>query len=92
VVAAGLAALIAEHAHAIAGFGEDTRPETLKRAAERIRQTRFKIESYAAYLSEEKGRLEKELATTATKLRDKVEELAPDSETGTTEDAPLLAS
>lgn len=75
-VAAGLAALIAEHQSAIAAFGEDTRHSTLERAAERIRQTRFKISAYADYLAEEKARLEDQLAETAATLRAKVEALA----------------
>src|SRR5262249_43472245 len=54
-VAAGLAALIAEHQAAVAGFGADTRPDTLERAAERIRLTRHKIQAYACYLAEEKA-------------------------------------
>lgn len=75
-VADGLAALIADHTQAIARFDEDTRPSTLERAAERIKQTRFKIESYACYLAEEKSRLEHELASAAAKLRCKIETLA----------------
>ena len=76
-VAAGLAGLIAEHEAAIAGFGEDTRPATLERAAERIRLTRHKIEAYAAYLAEEREHLERDLADASGKLRAKVEALAP---------------
>jgi hypothetical protein len=75
-VAEGLGALIVEHEQAIARFGEDTRTDTLERAAERIRQTRYKVEAYAAYLAEEKSRLEKDLAIASAKLRAKVEELA----------------
>src|SRR5262245_41457399 len=75
-VAAGLAALIKEHNDAIAGFGEDTRPSTLERAAERIKQPRYKLEVYAAYLAEERTRLEKDLAAAAAQLRAKVEALA----------------
>lgn len=75
-VAAGLATLIEEHQSAIAAFGADTRPSTLERAAERIRQTRFKIEAYAAYLAEEKARLQEQLANAAHQLRAKVEQLA----------------
>lgn len=75
-VAAGLSALISEHQSAIAAFGEDTRSSTLERAAERIRQTRFKISAYADYLAEEKVRLEEQLAAASSKLRAKVEELA----------------
>ena len=51
-VAAGLAALIADHRAAVESFGDDTRPETIERAALRIRTTRFKVESYAALLAE----------------------------------------
>lgn len=72
-VAAGLSALIVEHQQAIASFGGDTRQSTLERAAERIRQTRFKIEAYAAYLAEEKDRLDAQLADASQKLRAKVE-------------------
>jgi hypothetical protein len=75
-VAAGLRALIEEHHRAIAGFGEDTRPDTLERAAERIKQTRYKIEAYAAYLAEEKARLEREVAGAAEHLRHRVAEIA----------------
>jgi len=75
-VAAGIAALIKDHEEAIASFGEDTRESTLERAAERIKQTRFKVEAYSAYLAEEKGRLEKDLAVASANLRAKVESLA----------------
>jgi hypothetical protein len=75
-VAAGLAALIAEHQSAIAAFGEDTRASTLERAAERIRMAKFKVEVYASYLAEEKDRLEEQLADAAHALRAKIETLA----------------
>ncbi|HET6575538.1 MAG TPA: DUF6744 family protein [Fimbriiglobus sp.] len=75
-VAAGLAALIAEHRQAVAAFGADTRPGTVERAAEKIRQTRFKVEAYAQYLAEERERLERDLADTQRELRAKVEALA----------------
>jgi hypothetical protein len=74
-VASGLASLIADHAAAIETFGEDTRADTLERAAERIRITRHKIAAYAAYLTEERDRLERELTVASTKLREKVEQL-----------------
>jgi hypothetical protein len=74
-VAAGLTALISEHRSAIEAFGEDTRASTLERAAERIRNTRFKISAYADYLAEEKGRLDGQLAEAARTLRAKVEAL-----------------
>jgi hypothetical protein len=75
-VAAGLAALVAEHEAAVATFGEDTRPDTLERAAERIRLTRHKVEAYSCYLAEERTRLEKDLAEASRKLREKVEAIA----------------
>jgi hypothetical protein len=75
-VAAGLAALIAEHEAAVATFGADTRPDTLGRAAERIRLTRHKVEAYGCYLAEERARLEGDLAEASRKLREKVEAIA----------------
>jgi hypothetical protein len=75
-VTCGLAAMIEEHRAAIACFGEDTREATLERAAERIRVTRHKIAAYSEYLSEERARLEKELALASSELRAKVEALA----------------
>ena len=75
-VAAGLAALIAEHRQAIETFGEDTRDDTLTRAAEKIRKTQFKIQAYAEYLNEAKSRLDRELATARQELRAKIEYLA----------------
>ena len=75
-VASGLGALIAEHEAAIEGFGEDTRADTLERAAERIRLTRHKLSAYAEYLREERDRLERSLADAARGLREKVENLS----------------
>ncbi len=74
-VAAGLASLIAEHEAAVEDFGTDTRPDTIKRAAEKIRTARFKVEAYAALLGDQKARLEISLATAAEKLRAKVDEI-----------------
>jgi len=75
-VAAGLAALIAEHRQAIESFGTDTRDDTLTRAADKIRKTQFKIAAYAEYLNEEKSRLDRELLAARQELRAKVEHLA----------------
>lgn len=71
-VASGLAALIADHRTAVEAFGDDTRPETIARAAERIKVTRFKVESYAALLADEKDRLDRALSATTVRLREKV--------------------
>ena len=75
-VAAGLAALIDEHRKAVAQFGSDTRGDTLTRAAEKIRSTQFKVQAYAEYLLDEKGKLDRELALARDELRRKVEHLA----------------
>jgi hypothetical protein len=75
-VADGLSGIIVEHRQAVAQFGFDTRPDTLERAAAHIRTSRFKVESYAAYLAEEKSRLDHELELAADELRAKVEQLA----------------
>ncbi len=75
-VAAGLAALIDEHRKAVAQFGTDTRDDTLKRAAEKIRATQFKVQAYSEYLLGEKEKLDRELATARDELRQKVERLA----------------
>jgi hypothetical protein len=75
-VAAGLAHLIEEHRRAVAQFGEDTRDGTLERAADKIRQTRLKVEAYAELLADEKARLDRELAAARDELRQKVERLA----------------
>ena len=78
-VAAGLAALVAEHNAAIDSFDRDTRSGTFDRAAERIRQTRFKVEVYATLLAEQKANLEKELSAASNRLRARVEELTKES-------------
>lgn len=81
-VACGIEALISEHNAAVETFGEDTRESTIERAAERIRQTRFKLECYSALLAEERTRLERELTAAQARLRAKVESLAGSSLVG----------
>lgn len=75
-VAGGLAALVQEYREAIAEFGKDTRESTLERAAARIREARFKVESYAEYLAEERAGLEQSLWRAAQELRSKAESVA----------------
>lgn len=75
-VACGLSSIIEEHRQAVAEFGVDTRESTLERAAERIRVTRHKVGAYAAYLAEEREKLERDLAEASHELRKKVEQLA----------------
>ena len=75
-VADGLAAVVAEHRAAVSQFGADTRGDTLERAAEKIRATRFKLAAYAEYLAGEKERLERAVAEAERELREKVEQIA----------------
>ena len=75
-VADGLAAVVSEHRHAVAQFGSDTRSDTLERAAEKIRSTKFKVQAYAEYLLDEKVRLDRAVAEAEQELRAKVEQLA----------------
>jgi hypothetical protein len=79
-VADGLAAVVAEHRAAVAQFGTDTRADTLQRAAEKIRTTRFKLVAYAEYLAGERERLEHAVADAERELRDKVEAIATPAE------------
>ena len=75
-VADGLAAVVAEHRAAVAQFGGDTRGDTLERAAEKIRTTKFKLTAYAEYLAGEKERLDRAVADAEWELRAKVAEIA----------------
>ena len=67
------------HRKAVAAFGEDTREDTLTRAADKIRATQFKVAAYAEYLLDEKAKLDRELAAARDELRQKVEHLAATS-------------
>ncbi|MBA4191988.1 MAG: hypothetical protein C0467_28750 [Planctomycetaceae bacterium] len=74
-VADGLATVVAEHRYAVSLFGTDTREDTLKRAAERIRTTKYKLTVYAEYLAGEKERLDRAVADAEGELRDKVNQI-----------------
>jgi hypothetical protein len=80
-VADGLAALVSEHRAAVAQFGTDTRNDTLERAAEKIRATKFKLSAYAEYLAGEKDRLNQAIFDAEQELRAKVEELTKEPTT-----------
>ena len=75
-VADGLAAVVAEHRAAVTQFGADTRADTLARAAERIRATKFKLAAYSEYLSGERDRLDRAVADAEAELRAAVARLA----------------
>ena len=68
--------MVAEHRAAVAGFGSDTRGDTLERAADKIRTTKFKLNAYAEYLSGERDRLDRAVADAERELRAKVEQIA----------------
>lgn len=71
----GLGELIEEHRKAVAEFSTDTRESTLERAAEKIRNTKFKIQAYAEYLGAAKEGLMEQLAEAQEELRKKITEL-----------------
>ena len=75
-VADGLAAVVTEHRHAVSQFGTDTREDTLKRAAEKIRTTKYKLAVYAEYLAGENERLNRAVADAEAELREKVTHIA----------------
>ena len=71
-IASGLAHLIEDYAHAVEAFGADTKPATIERAADHIRQARFKVEAYSSYLEDEKSKLDSLLSDVTERLREKV--------------------
>ena len=71
-VANGLQAIIDEHMEAVEKFGEDTRPDTLHRAEEKIRITRLKIEGYRLYLDKKRSDLEASLQQASELLRSRM--------------------
>jgi len=75
-IATGLAHLIEDYAHAVEAFGADTKPATLDRAADHIRQARFKVEAYSTYLEDEKSKLDSLLSDVSERLREKVSAIA----------------
>ena len=75
-IASGLAHLIEDYAHAVEAFGADTKSATLDRAADHIRQARFKVEAYSSYLEDEKSKLDSLLSDVSERLREKVSAIA----------------
>lgn len=86
-IARGLEDLILEHEKAIEEFGKETRQDTLKRHGERIQQTRFKVEAYAAYIEERKEELELRVEEAKQKLKDKIDQLAAVEDDGVAQTA-----
>lgn len=77
-VADKMAALVREFEGEVDDFGTDTRERTFERAAARVNLLRHKVESYAEYLEEEKGRLELAVSRADARLRAKLAEVARD--------------
>ena len=75
-IASALSALINEYSNSIDNFGSDTKPSTLEKAADHIRVARFKVESYSAYLEDERTKLDAMLAGASERLKEKVNQLA----------------
>lgn len=70
-----LATLIKEHEEAVGKFGLDTRHDTLERAAEKIKQTRVKVEAYASYLQDKAQEMLDSVGEANRKLTERVQEL-----------------
>ena len=68
---------------AVQKFGEDTRPETLRRAEEKVRATKLTIEGYSFYLDKKREDLEASLQKASELLRSRMSFLikAPSEET-----------
>jgi hypothetical protein len=79
-VAEGLQAMVQEMTAEIEAFGDDTRPSTLERAAQRIQQRKFKVEAYKDYLAGQQDKLGEELNKAEALLRAKVEAIATGAE------------
>ncbi len=71
-VAHGLQGIIDEHLEAVQKFGEDTRPDTLRRAEEKVRATKLKIEGYSFYLDKKREDLEASLQQASELLRSRM--------------------
>ena len=71
-VAHSLQAIIDEHLQAVQKFGEDTRPDTLRRAEEKVRATKLKIEGYSFYLDKKREDLEASLQQASELLRSRM--------------------
>ncbi|MEY4393434.1 MAG: hypothetical protein RL595_683 [Planctomycetota bacterium] len=71
-VASGLQGIIEEHLEAVRMFGEDTRPETLRRAEEKVRATKLKIEGYSFYLDKKREDLEASLQQASELLQSRM--------------------
>lgn len=77
-VTKGIEELIADYEQAVTSFCTDTTFGRIERYAERVKLAKHKVESYEAYLEDNREKLTKSLAAVQAKLKDKVKELAKD--------------
>ena len=75
-VASAMEGLIQEHNQAVEAFTLHTRPDTIQAAAEKIKETRVKIEAYASYLQDRSAGLLSEVEAANAKLIKQVQELS----------------
>lgn len=76
----GLQLIVKDHEEAVAGFGLETRHDTIERAAERINATRVKIEAYAEYLKDKQDELKSAIEEANKKLLARVKVLTAERE------------
>ena len=85
-VAGSIEGLIADHLEAVESFEKSTRKDTIDRQAERIRDTRVRIEAYAHYLGTRQRELISQAAKATKRLKAKMEEIGGGATAYTTYD------
>jgi hypothetical protein len=74
-VSRGLNAMLEGYELQIAKFDESTRTGTRDKFQDKLHETQYKIEAYAAYLEHSKETIEERLSTAKTKLKEKIRDL-----------------
>lgn len=74
-VGSAMEKLIEDHMLAVKGFETNTRKDTIERAAEKIKETRVKIEAYAHYLGERQKDLLEKIKDANLVLKEQVERI-----------------
>lgn len=78
IVEDGLKRVVGEYRDAIKEFGTKTQHRSFEQTAEKIKQTRFKVEAYSAYLAGRKKDLDEALAAAQKELEASVRQVAKD--------------
>jgi len=79
IINLGLDDMVADHVKAVDKFDEDTRVSTMKRRAEIIKKTEFKLECYAEFLQERKEHIVKQIKEAKKLLSNKLASAAAKS-------------